>query len=197
MKAHVEVPEGRWLPSRYRYAIFRLMAFLMLRRADPARSSAPGRRYVLIVDRDQNPIESFTLSLFVVIWCSVGLAIAASDYFAIPPPLAAGLFPILLLVMPLIIQAVLYLVAGIMAISRRAGLPLAEPNHRVQTAVFFILMCAAAAIASGSGRPPLVIVGWCWLALLALNGAAALLMRALNSMVAAAEAQLLEAPSEF
>ena len=197
MKAYVERPEGRWLPSRYRYAIFRLTAFLLLRRSAPYQPATPERRYALIIDRDQNPIESFALSLFLVTWSSACASIAATRYAGVRPALAAGLFPILLVIMPFILQVVLYVVGGLLAVFRRVGLPVAEANHGVQTATFFLVMLAAATIVSTSGRPALAILGWSWFALLGINGAAALMMRLLAKPVAAAEARLREGPSEL
>jgi hypothetical protein len=197
MKAHVEIPEGRWLPSRYRYAIFRAAAYLRLRLVRRTRPPVQGRRLVLMIDRDQNPFESFTLSLFAVLWSAACVTIAAAGRPAIPPLLAAGLFTILILVVPVIIQMALYVVSGVMALCRQAGLPVAATNHGAQTAVFFILMLAAAAAAAGSRLRALQFLGWIWIALLALNAAAAVLMRLLAGPVAAAEERLREAPSDF
>jgi hypothetical protein len=197
MKAHVELAEGRWLPSRYRYAMFRLTAFLILRWRAPHQASSTNLRYVVIIDRDQNPIESFAFSLFLVTWGAAYASVAAMLYWGVRPAVAAGLFPISFSLMPLIVQVVLYVVAGLMAVSRRAGLPVADTNHAVQTGVLFLVISVVAAMASSSGRFPLPILGWIWFALLGLNAVAAVLMRLLGKPVQAAEAHLLEGSSEF
>jgi hypothetical protein len=197
MKAHVELAEGRRLPSRYRYAMFRLTAFMILRWRAPHQASSTDLRYVVIIDRDQNPIESFAFSLFLVTWGAAYGSTVATLYWGVRPAVAAGLFPVLFMIMPLVVQAVLYVVAGLMAVSRRAGLAVADTNHAVQTAVLFLVIFVVAAIASNSGRLLLAVLGWIWFALLGLNAAAAVLMRLLSKPVEAAEAHLLEGSSEF
>jgi hypothetical protein len=196
MKAHVEAAEGRWLPSRYRYALFRLTAFLLLRKGAAARSEPPGGRCVLILDRDQNPIESFALSLFVVVWSAACVSISAW-YAGVSRPAAIALFAIVVAITPIIIQLVLYLIAGARAALRKAGAPFSEANYEVQSAAFFLLMLGTAIAAAISGQPALEFLGWIWLGLLMLNGAAAILMRLVAQSVAAAEAQLRETPSDL
>ena len=53
-----ERTEARWLPSRFRYATFKLYAYAHLRAARP--NKVPG--VVLVINRDQNPIETSLLS---------------------------------------------------------------------------------------------------------------------------------------
>jgi hypothetical protein len=196
MNAHVEAAEGRWLPSRYRYALFRLTAFLLLRKGAPDGPRSGGVRRVLIIDRDQNAIESYALSLFVVLWSAACVSIAAS-YAGVGFPRAIALFAIVLVITPAVIQLVLYMIAGVRAVLRKVGLPFSEANFEVQTAAFFLLMLGSAIVAAISGQPAVEFLGWIWLGLLALNGAAAILMRLLAPTVAAAEAELREAPSEL
>jgi hypothetical protein len=52
--------DGRWLPSRFNFALFRLFAFLRMRNATPKE-----RDVALIIDRNQNAIESFALSVWI------------------------------------------------------------------------------------------------------------------------------------
>jgi hypothetical protein len=197
MKAHVEHLEGRWLPSRFRYALFRLAAFVILRKVAARHPSSSERRHVFVIDRDQNPIESFTLSLFLVVWISACAAVALPHRHALNAIPAAGWFVILLFLTPVAIQIVLYIIAGLRAALRRAGVPLADANYEIQTAAFLLLMVAAATLASLSRRPALSALGWIWLALLGFNCVAAIVMRLLATSVSAVEARLREEPSEL
>lgn len=52
--------DARWLPSRFNFALFRLFAFLRMRNAKPE-----VRDVALIIDRNQNAIESFALSVWI------------------------------------------------------------------------------------------------------------------------------------
>lgn len=54
--------DARWLPSRFNFALFRLVAFLRMRNAKPET-----RDVALIVDRNQNAIESFALSAWIAL----------------------------------------------------------------------------------------------------------------------------------
>ena len=123
MKPHVEVAEGRWLPSRYRYALPRLVAFLILRRATAAPFPTPDRREVIILDRDQNSAESFALSIFFDVWIAACLSGAAIRYGGLNVVPAIGLFAIFLVITPVAMQIPMYAVLGASAPPRRAGLP--------------------------------------------------------------------------
>ena len=52
--------DARWLPSRFSLALFRLFAFLRMRNAKPET-----RDVALIIDRNQNAMESFALSVWI------------------------------------------------------------------------------------------------------------------------------------
>ena len=73
--------DARWLPSRFHYALFRLYAFVRMKAAKPELADVS-----LVIDRNQNPIESAVLST----WTTATLACyAAGTLFASwPLPLA-------------------------------------------------------------------------------------------------------------
>lgn len=78
--------EARWLPSRFNFALFRLYAFVRMRLAKPQHADVS-----LVLDRNQNPVESAVLST----WTTATLACyAAGTWFAdwpLPLALLAGI----------------------------------------------------------------------------------------------------------
>jgi hypothetical protein len=74
--------EARWLPSRHRFAIARLYAFLRLRGAKPE----PREGLMMVVDRDQTAFEHHGVSLWIV--ATVACYLAASLFRALPLPAA-------------------------------------------------------------------------------------------------------------
>ena len=82
--------DARWLPSRHRFALFRLYAFLRLKRAKPE----PRESLILVVDRDQTAFEHHGASLWIVL--------TVTCYFAalVPWPLA---FPLALVAIEVLI----------------------------------------------------------------------------------------------
>jgi hypothetical protein len=79
--------EARWLPSRHRFALFRLYAFLRLRSAKPE----PRRGLVLVVDRDQTAFEHHGVSLWVVATITCYFAAGLFGAWPLPAALLAGL----------------------------------------------------------------------------------------------------------
>jgi hypothetical protein len=78
--------DARWLPSRFHFALFRLYAFVRMKLAKPEPADV-----ALVIDRDQNPLESALLST----WATATLACyAAATLFAswpLPLALLAGI----------------------------------------------------------------------------------------------------------
>ncbi len=73
--------DARWLPSRFNFALFRLLACAMMRAATPEH-----RDVSLIIDRNQNNIESHLVG----IWTTLTLTcwIAGTLFASWPVPLA-------------------------------------------------------------------------------------------------------------
>ena len=73
--------DARWLPSRFNFALFRLIAYAMMRGATPER-----RDVSLIIDRNQNNLESHIVG----IWTTLTLTcwIAGTLFASWPVPLA-------------------------------------------------------------------------------------------------------------
>lgn len=72
----------RWLPSRFNFALFRLYAFVRMKLAKPELADV-----TLVLDRNQNPIESAVLST----WTTATLACYAAETLFDPWPLPLAL----------------------------------------------------------------------------------------------------------
>ena len=110
MNAVRDRAEARWLPSRFRYAIFRLIALMMISRAKPKEA----RGLVLVIDRDQSAPEYYIIStwLLVTASCYVGALLSPLTTRAIA---ALAAVP----VAAMVIKFPLYL-GGLTAIGLRA-----------------------------------------------------------------------------
>ncbi len=74
--------DARWLPSRHHFALFRLFAFLRLRGARPE----PREGLVLIVDRHQTAAEQHSVAIWITV--TVTCYLAATLFAGWPLPLA-------------------------------------------------------------------------------------------------------------
>jgi hypothetical protein len=72
-------PSAFWLPSRHRFALSRLIAFVMFKRA---KMKLEVDHLLLAIDRDQSAIETYTLSVWVLA--------ASACYVAAVLPLSPG-----------------------------------------------------------------------------------------------------------
>ena len=148
--------DARWLPSRFRFALFKLLAFLRMQFTKPR--TKPG--LLLAIDRDQSEVEAYTVSLWLFGTVSCFLSPMISIYVALP-------------LAPVAMQIPLW-IAG-------RGL-------RVNS---ILLMTLIAAAATYFAMQPTWIrfAAWQFLAAMALNAAAALIMLALREQVGKMEAR--------
>lgn len=158
--------DARWLPSRHRYALLKLFAFLRLQSARPE----PREGLVMIVDRDQTAIEHHGVSLWIAL--TVTCYLAATVFSRWPLPLA---LPFALLLSPIAIHVPLLSIAA-----------LTLGNRRVNS---FMLMFAFVALAIYFARHPswARFAAWQFLAFVALNGIAAVIVFALRAPIARLE----------
>lgn len=173
MRSIRDCAEARWLPSRFRYALFRLFAYVKLRQARP--EPRPG--LLLVVDRDQNPIESSALSLWVLLTLSAWVTYELMRL--VPAAAAVVLAP---LAAAVLIELPLFVIC----------LPLARLGVRMDPQASSVVFLSLLTVAAGwyALVPAWVrFVSWQFLAGLGLNGAAALVAFALRRRIAAAEAQ--------
>jgi len=123
MKIVRDCPAARWLPSRHRFALSRLIAFIRLRVEDSRPRLSGVDHVILVIDRDQSAIEHYAVStwIFVTIVCyiaailplPIGVAAAAALPLAavavqIPFYTGAGLKVNSVLTMVLMIMASFY-----------------------------------------------------------------------------------------
>ena len=154
-------PAAKWLPSRHRYALARLIAYVALLAARP---KAPDVDHIILtIDRDQSNVEHYTIALWylVTVTCFLG---------AVIPPILA--LPLVLIVIQIPIYAF--------------GLPF---NDRRAVSAGYIL-CGAAAAAYFAMQPTwLRFVAYGYFGVLALNAVAFVVMGLLRGRVREAEAR--------
>lgn len=158
--------DARWLPSRHRFAIFRLFAYLRLRRAKPERNDA----LMLAVDRDQSAYEHHAASLWIVL--TVTCYVAGTMFGRWPVPLAvAAALP----VSAVLIEIPVY-VSGLLL---RAG-------SRVNGIVFMTLL-GGASLYLARQATWVRYAAWQFLAVVTLNALAAAFVFVLRHAIARLE----------
>lgn len=146
--------DARWLPARFHFGLFRLYAFVRMKTATPE-----PRDVALVIDRDQNRIESFTIG----VWATLTLACYASEtLFAswpLPLALAAGIVAgITFLQVPVVTVGLI--------VRRR------ENNNGLNSVVTMALLLALA-VHFARAQSWVRYAAWQFLGLVALNAVAA------------------------
>ena len=158
-------PQAKWLPSRHRYALARLIAFVMLPRPRPAALDVD--HLILSIDREQSALENHALAIWYL--ATTTCFLAALLPLAMPWALVAA-FPPALIVVEIPIYAV--------------GLPF--ENRRVTSAAY--LLIGATASLYFAGRATWVrFPAYVYLGVLALNAIAFVTLWLLRDRVRAAE----------
>ncbi len=171
--------EARWLPARFRYAIFRLFAYGMIRRSKPRQSSG----LILVIDRDQSALECYVISawLLVTVSCYVGAVLShvTSDTIA-----ALAALP----VASMVIELPMYLAGIAMPALRAAGV---RQQHSLRVAsmiLFGLLTIAASYLVLEESWVRYVALSF--FAILTVNGAAAVAVWSLRGRIAKIESAL-------
>jgi hypothetical protein len=167
--------DARWLPSRARFAISRLIALLVM-------SQTPAREHkglVLVIDRDQNAIENHVLG--------AGAAIAGSAFIAGALTNRAGVVLAIVLAVPLALIAYSALVVMLGLIVEplvvKSGAPISLARRINGLIQMGLLLGAAVHFAT---RPAWVRpVAVAFLTVVALNVIASVVMIFMRSRVAA------------
>ncbi len=160
--------DARWLPSRFNYALFRLYAFLRMKTAKPEVADIS-----LVIDRNQNPIESAVLSA----WTTATLACYAAetlfDAWPLPLALLAGI-PVAITALEIPIVAV-----GVALRHRGYNIPLNS----------FVLMSlmTVAALSFARAQSWIRFAAWQFLGAIALNAVAAVIVYSLRGAIAEME----------
>lgn len=160
--------DARWLPSRFNFALFRLFAYVRMKRAQPEPADV-----ALVIDRNQNNIESFTLAA----WSTLTLTCyAAGTLFASwPLPLA------LLAGVPVAITCLEIPIVTVGLIVRRS-----ENNIGLNSVVLMSLLIAAA-VMFARAQSWVRFAAWQFLGAIALNVVAAGIVFLLRGAIAEME----------
>jgi hypothetical protein len=171
--------DARWFPSRHNLALFRLAAYLMLRRARPER-----RDSILIIDRHQSAAETWLVMSWITLTLACYLAATLFVDWHIAPALLISLpLAIALIEVPAIVSA-LTVAPALRSITRNR-----IDGIRTNSIVVMLLFSAASAYFA---RHPTWIrfVAWQFLALLALNAIAAAIAFPLRHSMDRLESQI-------
>lgn len=172
MNAVTDRPEARWLPSRHRFAMSRLIAYLKLRTGRGPANEA--EHLVLPIDRDQTEAEmnGIAIWIFVTAVCYVAAALPmgwpAAIAVAIPVAAIALHFPIV------VIGPIVRLLIG-------------DGDHIkiISVITMSLLVIASSYIAASDSWAR--YVAWLFFAMLIINGVAAAVVWLLRGGIRAAE----------
>jgi len=171
-------PEARWLPSRHRFAAFRLYALLRLLTVRP---EAIEGEDVLPIDRDQSAHEQYTVAAWVYL--------TAVGYVTALLPLVTPLAIVIALPVAAVALHVPLLLLGVV-------LPRWTPHESVHAKVLMTVLAAVSLwFAQHAGWPR--FIAWLFLGVLAMNGLAALCVLALRGTVARMERRYREGAAPF
>ena len=159
--------DARWLPSRFHFALFRLFAYVRMRLAKPEHADVS-----LIIDRDQNNLESPLLSAWATL--TITCWIAGTLFASWPLPLA------LLAAVPVAITCLEIPIVTI-------GLLRKRENNIALTSVVMMSLLIAAALYFARAHSWIRFVSWQFLAGVALNALAAPIAFLLRGSIAEME----------
>jgi hypothetical protein len=157
--------DARWLPSRHRFALFRLYAFLRLLGAKPEHREG----LVLVVDRDQTAFEHHGASLWIVL--------TAACYFA------ASLFR----GWPLPVAMIAALAAAAVAVELPLLSGLILRSGARASAIVTIALLIAASVHFARQTSWVRFAAWQFLGVLALNALASIIVFLLRAPIARLE----------
>lgn len=157
---------ARWAPSRFRFALGRVIARLMGGH-DDAIPDAVGR-----LSMARRPGQSWTENTFMATVANLLPALALWHWLPLPAPIAVPLA----IIFPLVFWMVVIIGSSAFLYATK----LARTNERIaplQSRIAVSVMTVLAAWLIATGNLPIRAAGWLWMALLALNGVAAVLER--------------------
>jgi hypothetical protein len=171
--------DARWLPSRFNFALFRLIAYLRLRTSNP--ESRPG--IAMSIERHQSATENYLVAACVlVLWIAFTAAMLAS---VMPFPLACIVaFPAAALIVHLVPMCLIGLLVA--PVARKITGNSALNNIAVSSAIMIVMTIAAAAVLA-TGTSPLRYVGTAFLFLTAINALASVVVFTMQRSIAETE----------
>jgi hypothetical protein len=172
MNVVIDRPEARSLPSRHRFALARLIAFVRLRSERPA-ADRP-EHLVLPIDRDQSAVEVYTIAVWVFL--------TTASYFAASLPL-----PLLLAILAAIPLTFLALHVPVVGGGLALRLLLGDKDHVSIISAGGMAMLLIWSLFVARSATWARYAAWFFLAVLAGNGVAKVILWLLNPRVQAAE----------
>lgn len=149
--------DARWLPSRYRYALFRLLAYGMFR----AKGPTPKAGIVITIDRDQTALESYAMAIWLTFVSSCFAIAILTSFVSVRAALFVG---------PPVAVIALQAFTSIAAFAGTAW-PDRNSVGIISFLTIFLVAAAALHVAGGGGWPR--YVAWTFLGTLAANAVAA------------------------
>lgn len=170
--------DARWLPSRSRYALARLIAYLRARRSPPAEV----RGMILPIDRDQNAAEIYSVAawMFLTTSCYAGELLARRTAPAVAALAAAPLALLLLHAAVAINGFVVMPLAG--AVLRRRS-----SNHTGAASTNLMLLFFAATAYFATVESWVRFAAWTAIVVAGLNTFAAVVLHLIHDSVDALE----------
>jgi len=171
-----------WIPSRHRYALFRLLAYVRLR--STAAACAVDDTQVLVIDRDQSNAETYAVAF--LLWGTLACFLAQLMSHRLHPAAAV------LIAVPIAAMAI---TAGVVAngvfitpVLHAIGLP--RGSHEINIASTLLLLevglpASYFALCDGWIR----VSAWIFLGCIAANGVAAILFFLMRRRAREAEAR--------
>jgi hypothetical protein len=171
LNAAIDRPDARWLPSRHRFAIARLIGYILLGRA---RHTESATHLILPIDRDQTAAEMQLVAFWT--FATTACYIAASLRVALPLSIIVAI--------PLAAVTIhLPIVLGGPILRMFTG----DGNHiKLVSAMTMVLLLLASSYAATT-RSWARFVAWLFFAILLINGVAAVILWLLRDRVKAAE----------
>ena len=162
-----EHTDVKWLPSRYRFALAKLIAIVAMRRV--TRNDVDVQN-VLAIDRDQSAVENHAVAMWVYVTATAYL-------LDVTPPVAWIVVPF---VAPLVLHLPMFVFGWV------AGLFGGIDNRKLNSvATMAALTIASSYFAATEG--PVQFVAWFFFAVLALNGLAAVVLWIVRGTAATVE----------
>ena len=159
--------DAQWLPSRFNFALFRLIAYARMRFSAPEQGDVS-----LILDRNQNNLESHLLAAWSTLTVTCWMAGTLFDSWPLPVALLAALpVAITCLEIPVVLLGLL----------RKS-----ENNTRVNSVVIMVLLIAAA-LYFARAHTWIRFASWQFLSGVALNALAAPVVFLLRGSIAEME----------
>ena len=168
-----DCPQARYLPSRYHFALARLLAFAASRFRSPA--AARVDRVVYAIDRDQSAVENYGVAIWFVVTlaCYLGFLLPFRAPFDI---LAA------VVIAPLSAQIAILLVGGAFTLMGMKN------NLAILSAATMSVMIAVSSYLA-TATAPVRFVAWFFLFVVALNAIAWLILLPLRNSIRELEKQ--------